>query len=304
VTSASPAALAALAGRREAALLTLPSVARAADLLADRCAASWVRLAVTTLDRFRAGVVGHADHLEALLAAAREDIGVAASALAAFAAQRPHDAASQVEALAFGAKVWFVVNGVPVPWRPVRTRDEAPSGPYGDLGDSDLRLLLQAMVGSGLSPEELTGVRLADVGSLTADGEVHPDMLSAPLAIRRHPPWPPAQEPGAWRLTFLPFHASSAMTASLARRAAAGERLGPAALLIRDAPVDADGTPVLHAARRCHERLIDAGNEVNVSTCRATGDFFRAWGLPGARFDARHAPRRHPTARVSREDPA
>ena len=33
--------------------------------------------------------------------------------------------------------------------------------------------------------------------------------------------------------------------------------------------------------------LIGAGNDVNVTLCRATGDFFRAWGMPGARFDAR-----------------
>jgi hypothetical protein len=31
--------------------------------------------------------------------------------------------------------------------------------------------------------------------------------------------------------------------------------------------------------------LIGAGNDVNVTLCRATGDFFRAWGMPGARFD-------------------
>ena len=28
-------------------------------------------------------------------------------------------------------------------------------------------------------------------------------------------------------------------------------------------------------------------NDVNVATCRATGDFFRAWGMPGARFESR-----------------
>ena len=33
--------------------------------------------------------------------------------------------------------------------------------------------------------------------------------------------------------------------------------------------------------------MIGAGNDVNVTLCRATGDFFRAWGMPGARFDAR-----------------
>ena len=280
---ASPGALAALRGRREADLLDLPSVAHAADLLAARCSESWVRLAVTTLDRFRASCVGDADRLEPLLAAARADTGVAVSALASFAASRNRDSASQVETLAFGAKVWFALGGVPVPWRPLRPRDATPSGPHGDLGDGDLRLLLQAMIGSGLTAEELTCVRLGDVGSLAANGDVRPDVLSAPLAIR----YPDPQSASRSLLTFLPFHASAELTAGLARRAAAGERLDAEALLISGAPVDSDGTSAVEAARRYHERLIEAGNEVNVSTCRATGDFFRGWGMPGARFEAR-----------------
>jgi len=44
------------------------------------------------------------------------------------------------------------------------------------------------------------------------------------------------------------------------------------------------------AARESSAALIEAGNQVNVTLCRATGDFFRAWGMPGARFDARRAP--------------
>ena len=58
-----------------------------------------------------------------------------------------------------------------------------------------------------------------------------------------------------------------------------------------------DDSPLLlpaarHAAasdrlRETSAALIGAGNDVNVTLCRATGDFFRAWGMPGARFDAR-----------------
>ena len=286
-TSPDPAstAVAALAGRREAALLALPSVAHAAQVLAVRAAPSWVRLAVTSLDRFRVSCVGDAARLEELMVAARADTGVAISALASFAAGRNRDAASQVEALAFGAKVWFALGGVPVPWRPLRPQDTVASGPHGELGGGDLRLLLQAMIGSGLSAPELTRIRLGDVGSLTAQGEVRPDVLSAPLAIR----CPDPQAVGGWRLTFLPFHASAELTAALARRAAAGERLDASALLISDAPVDQGGMSPVDAARGYHERLIEAGNEVNVSTCRATGDFFRQWGMPGARFEARVA---------------
>jgi hypothetical protein len=33
--------------------------------------------------------------------------------------------------------------------------------------------------------------------------------------------------------------------------------------------------------------LIEAGNDLNVFMCRMTGDFFREWGMPGARFSAR-----------------
>ena len=102
--------MAALAGRREAALLALPSVAHAAQVLAVRAAPSWVRLAVTSLDRFRVSCVGDAARLEELMVAARADTGVAISALASFAAGRNRDAASQVEALAFGAKVWFALG--------------------------------------------------------------------------------------------------------------------------------------------------------------------------------------------------
>ena len=44
----------ALAGRREAELLELPSVRRMADSLGRRCReASWIRTLVSALDRFR-----------------------------------------------------------------------------------------------------------------------------------------------------------------------------------------------------------------------------------------------------------
>src|SRR5919201_1501264 len=59
-----------LHGRREGALLTLPSVQRMADVLAARCREpSWVRTSVASLERFRA-LAGYED-LEALLARRR-----------------------------------------------------------------------------------------------------------------------------------------------------------------------------------------------------------------------------------------
>ena len=37
-------------------------------------------------------------------------------------------------------------------------------------------------------------------------------------------------------------------------------------------------------ARQRSKSLIRACSDTNVSLCRATGDFFREWGLPGSRF--------------------
>ncbi len=57
-----------------------------------------------------------------------------------------------------------------------------------------------------------------------------------------------------------------------------------------DAPLlaESDGSQVtaqsVARARRRSRALIRAGSEVNVTLCRATGDFFREWGLPGSRF--------------------
>lgn len=74
----------ALAGRREAALLELPSVRRMAGILALRTRGpSWVRNLVAGLDRARL-LTGEPD-LEALLAAARDDPAVARRWLGALA---------------------------------------------------------------------------------------------------------------------------------------------------------------------------------------------------------------------------
>jgi hypothetical protein len=60
--------------------------------------------------------------------------------------------------------------------------------------------------------------------------------------------------------------------------------------LAPDAPLIArsDGTRTtprsISYARRRNAALIRAGNAVNISMCKATGDFFRSWGMPGSRF--------------------
>src|SRR5436309_79605 len=74
-----------LRGRREGALLALPSVQRMADVLAARCREqSWVRTSVASLERFRA-LAGY-DDLEAFLARARAEPAEAERALGSFAA--------------------------------------------------------------------------------------------------------------------------------------------------------------------------------------------------------------------------
>src|SRR5438034_5581194 len=107
---------AALAGRREAALLDVASVRRMADTLAARCrAASWVRTSIASLERFRV-MTGNQD-LEALLERSRRDVTEAARALQAFARALTSYADAQVAALAIGPKLWFRLNGVAVTWR-------------------------------------------------------------------------------------------------------------------------------------------------------------------------------------------
>ena len=172
-------------------------------------------------------------------------------------------------------------GGVPVPWRApaAAVPDVLPmpgAATGGRAGERDVRLLLLALLGTGLTVDELLDVRVRDAGTLDAAGTVVPDLDAEPLALSYRPGGadPPL-------LTFLPFEARAALHARLdGRRPAGGERL----LLPDD---------VLPAARRAvaarSAALIGAGNDVNVTLCRATGDFFRTWGMPGARFDARQA---------------
>ena len=144
----------ALAGRREGALLELPSVARMAAVLAERCREpSWVRTLVAGLDRFR-GLTGH-DDLEALLAAARSDPAVADRSLLALARALDGQPDAAVAGLAMGAKVWFRLNGVPVAWRPLPAATSARRLPEAGLADPAERLLVLAPIGSGLHLAEL-----------------------------------------------------------------------------------------------------------------------------------------------------
>ncbi|HEV8372452.1 MAG TPA: hypothetical protein VGR68_04565, partial [Actinomycetota bacterium] len=274
----------ALAGRREQALLEVPSVGRMADVLAERCREpSWVRTLVASLDRFRL-LTGHHD-LEALLAAARADPAVADHSLVAFAHALDGHPDAAVAGLAMGPKVWFRLGGVPVPWRPLPTAVAARRLPEAGLPDAADRVLVLAPIGSGLHLAELLRLRVGDLGSLDADGwlvpDPDPDPEAEPMAVRY-------QQRTAGRrverITFLSFAARGAVLDDLERRRAAGIDAGPWAPLV----AGPDGGPASPAAvtraRRRANAIIRAGSNLNVDLCRKTGEFFREWGLPGSRY--------------------
>jgi integrase len=272
----------ALAGRREAARLASPSVLRFADVLAGRCREdSWVRTAVASLDRF-ATLTGN-DDLEALHSRARRDPRAAVESLAQFATALAPATKPQIAALAVGPKLWFTFNSVTVPWRPLDGAAWTPS--VMRAAHPVDRLILLALVGSGLHRAELLRLTLGDLGRLDADARLVPDLDADPLAVRY------VQRRGQVEyVTFFTDQARDVLRSELERRRAAGERLDAGSPLV----ANANGAPATAAtaagARRFNTALITAGNAVNVELCRKTGDFFRTWGAPGARFKASSAP--------------
>jgi hypothetical protein len=286
-----------LRGRREGALLALPSVQRMADVLAARCREqSWVRTSVASLERFRA-LAGYED-LEALLARARAEPAEAERALGSFAAalgrlpQAPTE--GQVAALAMGPKIWFRVNGVAIPWRPLleRTADDgrrttkvgsavlSPPAARLPTVEGPEGLILLGLIGSGLYRTELLRLRLGDVGSLDAEGRLVPDIEAEPLAVQ----YTPRRGRQGARITFLTYQARQALLADVARRTAAGQPTGSDAPLVACGGGLGSSASSIARARRRSASLIHAGNAVNVELCLATGNFFRTWGLPGSRF--------------------
>ena len=267
-----------LAGRREGELLAFPSVQRMANILAERCREeSWVRTSVASLDRFRT-TTGHSD-LEALLQQAIAEPVVAEQALIAFATAMAGYTESQISGLAMGAKIWFRLNGVAVPWRPLAGIASPPALPTTDQQGVE-HVILLALIGSGLRLTELLRLRLGDAGSLDSEGRLIPDIEADPLAVQ----FIPHRGKQTQRITFLMYQARQALLASLEQSTATGKPLDLAMPLV----AQSDGSKVTSAsvkqARRRSKSLIRAGSEVNVALCRATGDFFREWGLPGSHF--------------------
>lgn len=267
----------ALAGRREAALLALPSVRQCAERLAQRCReASWVRTAVASLDRF-ATLTG-TDDLEALLLRARNDPRVGADAIVHFAAALPAATHAQFAALAIGPKVWLTLNGAHVPWSPLESDDSG--APVMRAAQPIDRLILLALVGSGLHRSELVRLTLGDLGRLDAEAQLVPDIDADPLAVRFV-----ARRDGVEYLTFFTDQARTVLHVELERRRCCGERLDAESPLIARASGARATATTTARARRFNASLIGAANAANIELCRKTGDFFRAWGPPGARFD-------------------
>jgi hypothetical protein len=275
----------ALAGRREAALLDLPSVARMAAVLSERCAdLQWVRMAVASLDRF-ATLTGTGD-LEALLARARADPGEADRAIAglAMASVAGGGRAGAYADLDLGPKLWFRLNDVPVAWRPVREPvSPGPAGTARGLRGAE-RVALLGLIGSGLYLAELLRLRLGDLGTLDQDGRLTPDLAASPLAVaftRRR------GRTGRW-ITFFPEPARLAIHEHVAARAAAGLDVGPGAPVVSGPDGTRATARTVQKARQRSGALIRAGSALNVDMCRRTGEFFRDWGLPGSRYTPSH----------------
>lgn len=270
-----------MTGRREEVLLELPSVRRMVDVLGAVCRdISWVRTSVSSLDRF-ATLTGNRD-LEALLARSLRDVGEARAALASFARALDGATHEQIAALELGPTLWFTFNGVALDWHSQVGGVRSPRY-FGGASEGE-RLVLLALIGSGLRRADLARLCVGDVGSLDRNGNLVPDAAADPLAVRF------TQVRGAkTRVTFFSDQARDALLAEFARRAASGERLGDESPLVTGTAKRSTRGGSLGRAARFNSALIEAGNNVNVDLCVATGRFFRAWGMPGARFAAAHA---------------
>lgn len=268
-----------LAGRREGELLAFPSVQRMTNILSERCREdSWIRTSVASLDRFRT-MTGHSD-LEALLQQARVEPAMAEQALVAFASALANYTESQVSALAMGAKIWFRLNGIAVPWRPLTNMAASPAFSTSSQQGAE-HIILLALIGSGLRLAELLRLRVGEVGSLDSEGYLIPDIKADPLAVQ----FTPRRGKQTQRITFLTYQARQALLAFLEQVTLAGQPLDLDMPLI----VQSNGSKVtqvsINRARSRSQSLIRTGSDVNVVLCQTTGNFFRKWGLPGSRFE-------------------
>ena len=267
-----------LAGRREGNLLAFPSVRRMTDILSQRCReSSWIRTSVASLERFR-NMTGYSD-LEILREQAIVEPALAEQALSRFASTLADYTDIQVSALSMGAKLWFRLNGIAVPWRPLGGTISPVLLPTTRSQGTE-RVMLLALIGSGLQLAELLRLRIRDIGSLDSEGHLIPDIEADPLTVQ----FTPRRGKQVERITFLTYQARQALLSSLE------QAITVKGSMQLDAPLitQADGSPVTNAsvarARHRSQSLIRACSDANVALCRATGDFFREWGLPGSHF--------------------
>ena len=267
-----------LAGRREGNLLAFPSVRRMTDILSLRCReSSWIRTSVASLERFR-NMTGYSD-LEILREQTIVEPALAEQALSRFASALADYTDIQVSALSMGAKLWFRLNGIAVPWRPLGGTISPVLLPTTRSQGTE-RVMLLALIGSGLQLAELLRLRIRDIGSLDSEGHLIPDIEADPLTVQ----FTPRRGKQVERITFLTYQARQALLSSLE------QAITLRGLMQLDAPLitQADGSPVTNAsvtrARHRSQSLIRACSDTNVALCRATGDFFREWGLPGSHF--------------------
>ncbi len=267
-----------LAGRREGNLLAFPSVRRMTDILSQRCReSSWIRTSVASLERFR-NMTGYSD-LEILREQTIVEPALAEQALSRFASALADYTDIQVSALSMGAKLWFRLNGIAVPWRPLGGTISPVLLPTTRSQGTE-RVMLLALIGSGLQLAELLRLRIRDIGSLDSEGHLIPDIEADPLTVQ----FTPRRGKQVERITFLTYQARQALLSSLE------QAITVKGSMQLDAPLitQADGSPVTNAsvarARHRSQSLIRACSDANVALCRATGDFFREWGLPGSHF--------------------
>ena len=267
-----------LAGRREGNLLAFPSVRRMTDILSQRCReSSWIRTSVASLERFR-NMTGYSD-LEILREQTIVEPALAEQALSRFASALADYTDIQVSALSMGAKLWFRLNGIAVPWRPLGGTISPVLLPTTRSQGAE-RVMLLALIGSGLQLAELLRLRIRDIGSLDSEGHLIPDIEADPLTVQ----FTPRRGKQVERITFLTYQARQALLSSLE------QAITVKGSMQLDAPLitQADGSPVTNAsvarARHRSQSLIRACSDANVALCRATGDFFREWGLPGSHF--------------------
>ncbi len=142
-------------------------------------------------------------------------------------------------------------------------------------------VILLALIGSGLRLPELLRLRLGDVGSLDSEGRLIPDLEADPLAVQ----FIPHRGKRVQRITFLTYQARQALLALRDLSPTAEQPLDLTMPLIARSDGSKASRASIDQARQRSRSLIRACSDVNVTLCRATGDFFREWGLPGSRFE-------------------